>query len=162
MDEAEVVVFLVRHAKAGDPRRWQHPDHLRPLTAGGLRQAEQLPGLLGAAGVKRVAEIRSSPYLRCRQTVEPLARALGRVVVDDRLLAEGTPAGTVLERLAGGGDAVLCTHGDVMEAVVDRLDRLGVLGGQEPRAEKGGTWVIRLLGGEPVRATYVAPPPARE
>ena len=65
---------------------WADDDQLRPLDKKGRRQAQKLAAELATEDVRRVV---SSPYVRCVQTVEPLAAALGlEVELDDRL-AEG-------------------------------------------------------------------------
>ena len=150
--------YLVRHAKAGARERWPGPDQLRPLTGAGERQAERLHRALSAEGVGGARELRTSPYVRCRQTLEPLAAALRLPLVDDPRLAEGGSAGDVLALLAGGVTMVLCSHGDVIYEVLSVLEGMGLLGGTEARMEKGSTWVLRLIAGEVVGAHYVAPP----
>ncbi|MGI8807395.1 MAG: SixA phosphatase family protein [Acidimicrobiales bacterium] len=138
-----MAVLLVRHADAGDRDAWAAPDHLRPLTARGESQAEDLATALAGFDVTRVL---SSPYLRCSQTAAPLAaaRALAVEPCDD--LAEGQGrAGLALVRnlLAGGSHVVLCTHGDVVEAV---LDGLGVR--RHDETGKGATWVLNQAGAQ--------------
>ncbi len=78
-------ILLVRHAKAGSRSRWHGDDDLRPLTPAGRRQADELSSLLRLFGPTRV---HSASPVRCRQTVEPLAAALGTDVVDEPLLSE--------------------------------------------------------------------------
>ena len=65
--------LLVRHAHAGDKRHWPGPDAERPLGIRGWAQAE---GLLDTLGDLRVERLLTSPSLRCRQTLLPLAAAL--------------------------------------------------------------------------------------
>jgi exopolyphosphatase/guanosine-5'-triphosphate,3'-diphosphate pyrophosphatase len=89
-------VYLVRHAKAEKLPAWDGPEPLRPLTARGLRQAQELADALADAGIRRIL---ASPFLRCRQTAAPLAARLGlRVAVDERL-ADGEPVAKALELL---------------------------------------------------------------
>jgi phosphohistidine phosphatase SixA len=124
-----VTLLLVRHGAAGERSRWAGDDRLRPLDDRGRLQAARLADALRSHGVGRVL---TSPYVRCRQTVEPLAEGLGLPVEERLELAEGAGAAGVL-RLAGElGEAVavLCTHGDVVAAVL----------GEE--SEKGSTWVL--------------------
>ncbi|MGH2977341.1 MAG: SixA phosphatase family protein [Gaiellaceae bacterium] len=83
---APVSSVLVRHASAGDRRDWAGDDRLRPLDARGRRQSAALVELLRPLEPRRIV---SSPYVRCVQTVEPLAAALGRPVEQDDRLAEG-------------------------------------------------------------------------
>jgi 8-oxo-dGTP diphosphatase len=68
------VVLLIRHASAGDRYEWEGDDRLRPLDERGRRQANQLVELLEQYEITRLL---SSPFLRCIQTVEPLAQARG-------------------------------------------------------------------------------------
>jgi broad specificity phosphatase PhoE len=60
-------VYLVAEADAGNREEWPGPDRLR------------------GQPIERVV---ASPWLRCRQTVQPLADQLGLDVDDDRALAE--------------------------------------------------------------------------
>lgn len=134
-------VLLVRHAKAGDRDKWDAPDDLRPLTAKGEAQAAALVDLLAGYDIDRVL---SSPYLRCTQTVAPLAAARGLAVEPCDDLAEGEGrAGIDLTRKLLGEPAytVLCSHGDVVEEV---LDALGVQ--RHAYMRKGATWVLEDAG----------------
>ena len=100
---------LLRHASAGDRDHWAGDDEHRPLDEKGRRQAEKIAEALAAEDVRRVV---SSPYVRCVQTVEPLAAALGlEVELDDRL-AEGGDGSA--RALLDEGGVVACTHGDVI------------------------------------------------
>jgi len=94
-------LLFLRHAQAGNRLKWEAPDRLRPLSEEGRLQAEALIALYAPLPVTRVL---SSPYVRCVQTVEPLAVALGLDVEERSELAEGTGARPTLElmrRLAG-------------------------------------------------------------
>jgi phosphohistidine phosphatase SixA len=109
-----VTSVLLRHASAGHRRDLHGDDHLRPLDARGRRQAAELVELLRPLEVRRVL---SSPYVRCVETVEPLAAALGlRVEPDDRL-AEGAAGDAAVELLREDG-VLACTHGDIAEDVL--------------------------------------------
>jgi 8-oxo-(d)GTP phosphatase len=142
-----VSVLLVRHAKAGDRDNWEAPDDQRPLTPKGEAQAEALVDVLAGYEIDRVL---SSPYLRCTQTVAPLAAARGLAVEPSDDLAEGEGrAGITLARrlLAEPGYTVLCSHGDVVEEV---LDALGVE--RHSFTRKGATWVLEEAGARPIEA----------
>ena len=131
----------MRHAKAGDRDKWDEPDDLRPLTAKGEVQAQALVDLLAGYDIDRVL---SSPYLRCTQTVAPLAAARGLAVEPCDDLAEGEGhAGIALARrlLPVPRYTVLCSHGDVVEEI---LDALGVR--REEFTRKGATWVLEEAG----------------
>jgi phosphohistidine phosphatase SixA len=110
-----VTSVLLRHASAGHRHDFEHDDHLRPLDARGRRQSADLVELLRPIGLRRVV---SSPYVRCVQTVEPLAAALGLQVEQDERLEEGAAAASA--PLLREDGVVCCTHGDIVEAILGR------------------------------------------
>jgi phosphohistidine phosphatase SixA len=127
------LILLLRHASAGDSAAWEGDDRERPLDSRGRKQAKAL--------AKQLAEfeptvIVTSPYLRCRQTVEPLARRLGTAVeVRDELGYErpADEARSLVESFEGV-TAVVCGHGG-LEVVV--------LGDAAPKKwRKGATLVL--------------------
>lgn len=153
-----MAVYLVRHAVALGRAEWGKPDELRPLTKRGERQAAGLVDLLASTDVRRVL---SSPAVRCRETVAPLASKLGLDVVDAPELAEGADPREALalatKLAAKSGDAVLCTHGDVIPEVLRKLSHDGVRFDGEPRWPKGSTWELRWDGTRFTRAKYHPP-----
>ncbi len=109
-------VILLRHASAGDRRAWTGDDRLRPLDNRGRRQALRLAERLALLAP---SAIRSSPYIRCLETVAPLASELGLVIEEDEEFAEGVaPHDAILSLQAAGSSVLVCTHGDVIEAVL--------------------------------------------
>jgi len=110
-----VTSVLLRHASAGDRDGWPGTDRSRPLDRRGQTQAAALVEILRPLGVRRVV---SSPYVRCIETVQPLAAALDVPVEPDDRLAEGAGPGA-LELVFEPG-VVCCTHGDIAEAVLGR------------------------------------------
>jgi phosphohistidine phosphatase SixA len=149
-------LYLVRHAKAGSRSGWLGPDEARPLSKSGREQAQGIKRLLAEWPVPRVM---SSPFVRCVETVTPLSNKLGRSVETTRVLAEGHAAGAVLELMAALPDyAVLCSHGDLIPAVIDALARRGMVVDGEPDWRKGATWVLDRDGDEFVRANAMPPP----
>jgi broad specificity phosphatase PhoE len=152
-------VWLVRHAEAGARGGWAGgPDRERPLSDEGRRQAARLLDILRARGADRAQRVLSSPYPRCRQTVEPLAGELGLPVEDDEALQEGAAFDATLALLLSVGDAIACTHGDVMGNVVEHLLGRGIVSSRDAVWEKGCTWVLGLDGGEVVSTEHVPPP----
>jgi 8-oxo-(d)GTP phosphatase len=153
----EVMVFVIRHAKAGSRSAWTGPDDLRPLTKPGGRQAAALTDALPLTNGARVV---ASPSLRCVETVEPLARRLGVEVERVPGLAEGMGYRAAFEVVLDLGDAggVVCSHGDVIADLLDHLERHGVDLGAEPALEKGSAWGLAVGGDEIVAARYLPPP----
>lgn len=149
-------LLVVRHGDAGDRAAWTGDDRRRPLSATGRRQAEALVGQYADHPIDRVL---SSPALRCTATVEPVAAARGLVVEEDEALAEGAPFDVVdrfLRRMADT-DAVLCSHGDVIGAIVITLRRRGVHLASDPSWRKATTWVLGTWP-DPARTTLLPDP----
>ena len=96
----------------------------------------------------RIERVVSSPYLRCIQTVLPLAVAARTAATLDDRLAEGAADRGVRELLGelAGASVAICTHGDVMLALV----------GRDAEARKGSTW---LLDGDTLEPLEYLPPP---
>ena len=147
--------LVVRPASAGDRGTWRGDDRERPLDGRGRRQAAALVGQLTPLAAS--GRVISSPYVRCVETVEPLAAARRVAVEVSPALAEGAGLAILdLVREAGAG-AVLCTHGDVLYDLLQHLARHGVIGGPAP-LDKASTWVLQL-DGEAVRSATHLPPP---
>ena len=124
-------LVLVRHASAGSYDDWEGDDRLRPLDGRGRKQAARLPDVLAGVELRRIV---SSPYLRCVQTVEPLARERGLPVEEapelgeERQHADGPGLLATLLR----EDAVACVHGGMDDAL-----------GFDRRFRKGAVWLFR-------------------
>lgn len=151
-----MALYLVRHAKAGKRSRFDGDDRERPLDDAGRAQADALGARLARLPVP---VLYSSPYLRCIQTLEPLGVTLGlSVLVDDRL-AEGADSRTCIEWLLELPDhTVLCSHGDLIPDVVDRLTRRGMTIDGEPDTRKASTWILERDGDSFVTGRAVPPP----
>ena len=149
-------VYLVRHGKAGSRSAWTDADELRPLSKTGRRQAE---GLVRAFRGLEVELVLSSPYVRCIQTVRPLALDRGLTVEVADVLTEGAPLAPVLELVEelASTPAVLCSHGDVIPAVVLHLAEVGMRIDGERDWQKGSVWVLEREGGRFTRGRYLAP-----
>lgn len=152
-------IHLVRHAKAKNRSTWEEPDDLRPLTKRGRREALELAERLAEHGVKRLV---SSPYVRCVQTLEPLAVELGLAIETTDLLAEGADGEAGVElllSLAPSGPIVCCTHGDVVFEVVDLVAGYGVSLDGPRAAPVASTWMLEVESGRFVGARFVDQPP---
>ncbi|HEY7564468.1 MAG TPA: NUDIX hydrolase [Acidimicrobiia bacterium] len=150
-------LFLVRHGAAGDRDLWEDDDRLRPLSNKGQRQAKGIATLLAD---REIDAIVSSPYVRCVQTVEPLAGELEVPVEVKEALAEGTGGKEARElvRSLVGKNAVLCSHGDVIPELLDWMSGKGMTLKSAFDCKKGSTWEVDVRGGEFRRARYLPPP----
>jgi 8-oxo-dGTP diphosphatase len=150
-------LYVIRHAKAGERRLWTGSDLDRPLSKKGWKQSE----LVG----KRLAKLEpsvllSSPYVRCQQTLEPLADLIGQQVQIEQRLCEDEPFEPVLELLSEvPAHAVLSTHGDIIPATMQALARRGMKMNTPPDWRKAAVWVLkRSKHGVIVHATVWPPP----
>lgn len=152
-----MTLYLVRHAKAGSRAKWDGDDMLRPLTARGWRQADLLGSRLSSFDP---TALRTSRYVRCRQTLEPLARLVDLEVVDDDRLLEGVSFAATLTLLDELPDrAVMCSHGDVIPEVVAALARRGCDIVGPPDWRKGSVWVLERDGDGMFTTATAWPPP---
>jgi 8-oxo-dGTP diphosphatase len=154
-----VTIYLVRHAKAGERGSWPGDDELRPLSQRGYRQAVGFVEILHDGAYERLL---SSPYVRCLQSLTPLAYARGLAIEPVDALAEGASlddALTLVRKHVSHG-AVLCSHGDVIPMLLEHYAGRGVDLGPAPQCPKGCTWVLDPdATGEIRRARYLPPPP---
>lgn len=148
-------LYVVRHAKAGSRRDFDGDDRLRPLSRAGLEQANGITLLLGHLPISRIY---SSPYVRCVQTVEPLAKKLSIDVKTTEVLAEGDSFDAAVALVdKAPKNAVLCSHGDVIPAIIDALIHRGLVIKGEPDWRKGATWVLDRKQGEWAKARAIPP-----
>src|SRR5688500_2814869 len=108
-------ILLVRHADAGGRHAFDGPDAARPLTKKGRKQADRIAAALSDVRFDRLL---ASPATRCRQTLEPLAEALGLDVDEEPMLNEGAAGDLALDALLAITDTAPtiagCSHGDVI------------------------------------------------
>jgi len=119
-------VIILRHAHAYDRTAWNGHDRERPLDSAGHAAAGQLVPALRALGVTRIV---SSPAVRCRETVEPLATSLALPIdLDDGLSEEqfdaddGAAARSSAKSAGDGEVVVLCSHRPVLPTLMSTLD----------------------------------------
>lgn len=148
--------YLVRHADAGNKREWTGPDDDRPLSDAGYREAE---GLIAQLASHPIARIMSSPAVRCRQTVQPLAEQRHLAIRTDAALAvDGDvdrAAALLLDSQAD--DVVLCTHGELIRPLLGRLRELGAPLGDQVSWPKGSVWLVEAVDGAITKATFLPP-----
>lgn len=152
------MLFIVRHAKAGNRSEWDSDDLSRPLTGKGRRQAIAIAEQLAPFAT---GSLLSSPSVRCVQTLEPLAALTSIAVVVDLKLAEGNGFQGALDLLATVPDgSVLCSHGDVIPETIAALERRGCVIVGEPDWRKASVWQLRRSDdGAVTEATAWPPPP---
>lgn len=118
-------LIALRHAKAVSRSGWEEADAARPLTEKGMRQAKAITAPLRAFGVRRIV---TSDAVRCRQTVAPLEKKLGRAArVTEKISQDAWEDGTgdirdvVGHRVRARKPAVLCSHGPVLPDILSEM-----------------------------------------
>jgi 8-oxo-dGTP diphosphatase len=180
-----LTIELVAHMDAGDRRTWTGDQDVRPLSELGRRQAARMAQALAVAPFDALY---SSPALRCRQTLEPLAAQLGLSIVELPELRETDgflpPAdwtahlpAAMLGPLGGAyaagraaaalrlirsviprGRVAVCSHGDVVPALVAYFVGAYRLTLPPPHSRRGG-WYTVLLDGERIGIEHHEPLP---
>jgi 8-oxo-dGTP diphosphatase len=160
LPSATRTLLLLRHAKAGKRSTYSGEDRLRPLDKDGRRQAQQAVPVLAAFNPQRVL---AADRVRCEQTVQPLADQLGLRVLSAPALSDEAyrkdPDGglaTIQEWLEEPGTTVICSQGEAIPAM---LERLGVPGPRYP-ARKGSVWALSIAGRGVIAADYYPRPGA--
>ncbi|MEX0769059.1 MAG: phosphoglycerate mutase family protein [Microthrixaceae bacterium] len=133
--------YLVRHGSAGHRDNFNTDDHDRTLDENGLAQAEKLSDWLRHSPI---TQILSSPYPRCVQTIEPLARALNLPIQLHEALAESADVDKSWKLLtkAGATTAVFCSHGDVIPDLIRRAQLRGLHIPGKSGCAKGSVWTL--------------------
>lgn len=154
-------VLLVRHGSAGSRSRWSGDDRERPLDECGMAQAEALVRPLAHFDP---GEIVSADFLRCIQTVEPLAEAMVLPIRQAPQLSElGYPGHEeeAMELLRGGrspGTLVACSQGDVIPDLLERLASAHDVDLPDEPSRKGSSWALTFHDGALVAAEHFPPP----
>jgi 8-oxo-dGTP diphosphatase len=149
-------VYVVRHAKAGSRQGWPYRDEDRPITRRGRRQARRLVERFRGVEIGRIA---SSPFARCVQTVEPLARSRGLEIETADELAEGVDVSVAVAFVRALRDVptVVCGHGREIESLVRAFEAEGA--DVEGRGvAKGSVWVLERHDDHVHSARYLPAP----
>lgn len=154
-----MTLYLVRHAHALDRNGWAHDDLERPLSDRGRGQADAIAAFFHGRALRGVS---SSQAVRCVDTVAPTAAEHGVEVAIRPELTEGARPNDLLEYLrtqaAADGDLVLCSHGDLIPEVLNRLLREGMTVRGPRGCEKGSIWELETRGRDITSAVYTAVP----
>ncbi|MEV4638616.1 NUDIX hydrolase [Actinoplanes sp. NPDC049548] len=145
------VTLLIRHAHAGKRKDFAGNDALRPIDDRGRAEAETI-GV--AAALFAPHRLIAATPLRCRQTLEPLARTLGLPIVTDGAFAEPAEpeeiparvkaAAARLTELRDGARTAICSQGKVIPDLLALLD--GAPDAAPYKTPKGDGWVLSWSG----------------
>lgn len=141
-------LYFLRHGLANRSQYEGEDDRLRPLTEEGVLRMQAEASMLRKLGLD-CEVILTSPLLRCRQTAEIAAEALGlsAVLREDEALEPGFDLARLddlLGRYAEHDTAMLVGHEPDFSMVVSRLT-----GGSDLVFKKGGLARVDLFSGSP-------------
>jgi len=150
-------VYLVRHAHAGDKKKWRKADVVRPISKKGQEQVNSLTTRLVRTPI---TDVISSPSMRCEQSVAPLAARLGLHVETARALRQEAPPEKLLRliRKNRGKRTVMCSHGETIGPLLEGLaadPKVDLRGPME--WPKGSIWVLTTRRKRIIKARYVPP-----
>lgn len=151
------VIYMVRHAHAGDKKKWRKPDDVRPVSTKGQEQIATIVNRLVRTPINNVV---SSPALRCEQSVAPIAARLGIKAKSVAALRRDAGVDEVLGliRKHRGTRTVMCSHGETIGPLIEHLsadDSVDVRGPME--WAKGSIWVLSTRRKRIVAARYIPP-----
>jgi broad specificity phosphatase PhoE len=100
--------------------------------------------LISALAADDLSGAWSSPTVRCRQTLAPLAAERGLIVQDHPLLAKGAPTKDLLEWMLANAEVpwVLCTHGEVFNTLILAAHVSRLVDAPALVTEKGAAWRV--------------------
>jgi len=151
------MIYLVRHAHAGNKKEWRGDDRIRPISERGLLETDAVVARLNRP--KKISAIFSSPLVRCVQTMTPLAESLDLEINKRNWLTVGTGARDVEHRLRElGGHVVVCTHGEVIGPLIERLADKGIPLDGTMQWPKGSIWHLKTKQQRFVSGRFEQPP----
>ena len=116
-----VTLYLVRHAQAGSRHRWKADDSCARCRRSGSAGRRHRPATSAEAADRIVV---SSPFLRCRGPSSRWPRSSGSRSSSPTRSPKALASQTLrlVEKLLDQ-DVVLCTHGDVLQDLLDHFGR---------------------------------------
>ncbi|MEZ5175756.1 MAG: NUDIX hydrolase [Acidimicrobiia bacterium] len=156
LERSAGMIHLVRHGWAGIRDDADPNDAERPLDDRGRKQRDEIGATLMAHPITRIG---SSNFPRCVQTVAPLAARLGIPIEREAALIEGSNPRKAVDLIHELQEeaAVLCSHGDVIAALIGHLFAKGVPLDGPMAWDKGSIWQLRTVKGQVVSGRYLAP-----
>lgn len=147
-------IYLVRHAHAGDRKRWEKADELRPISVAGEKQADGLRNYLSGFPLTGVY---SSPSVRCVQTMGPLAGVLGLKLEVEPTIIESAPPEDFIANVGQWSGEVIAmgSHRELISGTVSKLAAGGVPMDGPMRCDKGSIWILETSEGKVRSGRYV-------
>ena len=148
-------LVLLRHAKALSRDEWQGDDDDRPLDSLGQMQAKRLLSIYQAFNLE---QIHTSDAIRCYDTVEPMAKALGLKLEVSNKLSESAfkmdkedAFDYARDLIKSDKRALLCSHNPILPKVLNKLTKKSDVESDEEKLYPADAWVIHRIGKEVIQ-----------
>ena len=155
-------LVLLRHAKALSRDEWQGDDDDRPLDSLGQMQAKRLLSIYQAFNLE---QIHTSDAIRCYDTVEPMAKALGlRLEVSNNLSESAFKKDKedafdyARDLIKSDKRALLCSHHPILPKVLNKLTKKSDVESDEEKLYPADAWVIHRIGKEIIQIDRIDAP----
>ena len=153
-------LIILRHTKALERGDWDDDDSKRTLDERGFAQSEKLIQHLEPFGI---GEIYSSDYIRCVQTVTPLAQSRGLKITEIPNLNEANFEFDP-ERAISFANAVkqdeknilICSHNPVIPTMLRGILNTKLKNKDLIKLEPGDAWIVHRVRGEIVGLDLLA------
>ena len=155
-------LVLLRHAKALSRDEWQGDDDDRPLDSLGQMQAKRLLSIYQAFNLE---QIHTSDAIRCYDTVEPMAKALGLKLEVSNKLSESAfkkdkedAFDYARDLIKSDKRALLCSHNPILPKVLNKLTKKSDVESDEEKLYPADAWVIHRIGKEVIQIDRINAP----
>lgn len=153
-------LIILRHVKALERGDWDGSDSLRTLSEVGFEQSQLLIKHLEAFAID---EIYTSDYVRCVQTVTPLAQARELSVMEVPNLNEENFENDPLRAISFANavkqdekNILICSHNPVIPTMLRGILNSSWRNKDLIKLEPGDAWVVHRVKGEVVALDYIS------
>ena len=139
-------LIMLRHAKALAREEWQSEDEDRPLEQLGQQQARRMLSIYQVYGL---TQIHTSDAVRCHDTVEQMAHALGLTMKITNKISEYTwkkdkekAIDYAKDLLKENEPILLCSHNPVLPKMMAKLTKKVDFDFPSNKLEPGQSWIL--------------------
>jgi 8-oxo-dGTP pyrophosphatase MutT (NUDIX family)/phosphohistidine phosphatase SixA len=153
-------LIILRHTKALERGDWDEEDSQRTLNEVGLDQAQLLIKHLEPFAIE---EVYTSDYLRCVQTVTPMAHSRGLGITQVPSLNEETFETDPLRSVSFANalkqdekNILICSHNPVIPTMLRGILNTKLKNKDLIKLEPGDAWIVHRVRGEIVGLDYLS------
>ena len=153
-------LIILRHTKALERGDWDEEDSQRTLSEVGFDQAQLLLKHLEPFAID---EVYTSDYVRCVQTVTPLAHSRGLAITQVPSLNEATFEEDPLRSISFANalkqdekNILICSHNPVIPTMLRGILNTKLKNRDLIKLEPGDAWIVHRVRGEIVGLDYLS------